>query len=94
MLCGQYREHFLDGSSKMRKPWRPWAPWRIIVRHAATAHRVELLPAATGSGEMPVWTIFLTGPRVREWGFHCKGGWRHWREFLNRDYGKPVRGCD
>jgi hypothetical protein len=43
----------------------------------------------------PVWTIFITGPKVREWGFHCRQGWRHWREFCNpMNSGEVGRGCE
>ena len=42
------------------------------------------------------WTLFLFGPTVRDWGFHCPNrGWVHWREFTAA--GKPGevgRGCD
>lgn len=31
--------------------------------------------------EKPVWTLILTGPRKRAWGFHCESGWRHWAVF-------------
>ena len=87
LLRDCYREHFLDGSVALRKPWRPWAFWRLTFRRPATAHRVELIDNA------PVWTLFLTGPRVREWGFHCPKGWRHWREFTHaRDAGQD--GCE
>jgi len=51
-----------------------------IFRTAKFAHQLTLVRG-------PVWTIFITGPRIREWGFYCKGGWRHWRVF-----GKS--GCD
>lgn len=30
---------------------------------------------------LPCWSLFITGSKIREWGFHCKTGWRHWREF-------------
>jgi hypothetical protein len=89
LLSGSYREHFLDGWIAIRKPWRPWAFWRLTFRRPATAHRVELID------DHPVWTLFLTGPRIREWGFHCPQGWRHWREFTDaRDKGQIGRGCD
>ena len=26
-------------------------------------------------------TLFLTGPKVREWGFLCPSGWKHWQDF-------------
>lgn len=57
-------------------------------RSAKFAHR---LVVPTG---VDVWTLFFTGPRIREWGFHCPQGWRPWREFVDqRDHGKVGRGC-
>lgn len=42
----------------------------------------------------PAVTIFITGPKVREWGFRCPQGWRHWKEFVSKhDEGKTVKGC-
>ena len=39
-------------------------------------------------------TIFMTGPRVREWGFHCPNGWRHWKDFVNQENkGEQGVGC-
>lgn len=29
----------------------------------------------------PVWTFFITGKWRRDWGFHCKDGWKYWRHF-------------
>lgn len=78
-----------DDSWFLRRPWRPWAPWRLIFRRASSAHRVELIANRT------VWTLFLTGPVIREWGFHCPGGWRHWKEFVaTREGGNQTgKGC-
>ncbi|MHB8425800.1 MAG: hypothetical protein ACYDB9_11750 [Gammaproteobacteria bacterium] len=42
---------------------------RLIFRRAVTVHRLEVV-------EGPVWTLFVTGPRMRAWGFHSSGGWR------------------
>jgi hypothetical protein len=45
------------------------------------------------------WTLFLVGPRVREWGFWCPGdggGERfvHWRDFTAGENGERVgKGC-
>lgn len=33
--------------------------------------------------EHPVWTLIVTGPRVREWGFLCANGWKQWRDFVH-----------
>lgn len=46
--------------------------------------------------EKPVWTIFITGPRVREWGFYCPKGWRLWKEYVSNGPGTSDigRGCE
>lgn len=31
-----------------------------------------------------VWTLFITGRKVREWGFHCESGWVHWKMFTSK----------
>lgn len=31
----------------------------------------------------PLWTIVLTGPKRRRWGFQTAAGWRYWREALD-----------
>jgi len=77
LLRGSYIEHCADGEQRIRHPWRPWAFWRVVARSATAAHRVELIDSR------PVWTLFLTGPVVREWGFHCEHGWVPWRKFVH-----------
>jgi hypothetical protein len=47
----------------------------ISLNPAKRAHRVELL-----AGD-ECWSLFLTGPRFREWGFYCKDGWKKWTDF-------------
>jgi hypothetical protein len=40
------------------------------------------------------WTLFITGPKIRKWGFHCPKGWLPWDKFVDpEDPGKPGRGC-
>lgn len=70
----------------------PFVPY---FRRADAPHRVVLRDAR------PVWTLWLRWPPIREWGFHCPRGWRHWKDFCNsRDYSTPGstsevgRGCD
>lgn len=31
---------------------------------------------------MPCWSLVVTGPPRRRWGFWCPKGWVHWKEFL------------
>jgi hypothetical protein len=89
LLIGSYREHTTSGVVKRRKPWRPWAFWRLTWRSATAAHRVELINGR------PVWTLFLTGPKVRTWGFHCPRGWIPWTEFVEDQPGGNAigKGC-
>lgn len=52
------------------------------------AHRIELHGG-------PCWTLFVTGPRYREWGFHCPAGWVHWKNFTAADDpGAIGKGCN
>jgi hypothetical protein len=37
---------------------------------------------------IPAWTLFITGPWQRTWGFICPQGWKSWREFLGVPYGQ------
>ena len=44
----------------------------------------------------PVITLFFTGPVWRHWGFHCRNGWGHWKDFVGfRDEHSNIvgRGC-
>ena len=68
---------------------------RPYFRFAKTAHRLEI---GRKRGELPiaepVWTLFITGPRFRDWGFLCRRGWIHWRKFTNADNpGEIGGGC-
>lgn len=45
-----------------------------VFRSAKHIHRLEL-------EEGPAWTVFLTGPVVRPWYFHCARGMVHHREY-------------
>lgn len=59
----------------------------IVFRRASAAHRLVI------DGQ-DAWTLFITGRKSREWGFHCPGGWRHWKEFTSpNDSSKVGRGC-
>jgi hypothetical protein len=58
------------------------------LRSAQYAHRLELKSNVA-------WTLFITGRRIREWGFHCPQGWRHWKDFTSGEHGETVgKGCD
>lgn len=59
-------------------------PGDFIFRAARYAHRLELLNDGYKNPPqaIPCWSLFITGPRIREWGFICPNGWRHWRDFI------------
>lgn len=82
VIKGRYVEHLPDGSAIMREAGS------VVHRKATDAHRLEILP-----GEECI-TLFMTGPKLREWGFHCPNGWVHWRDFTGGDNGEIVgAGC-
>ena len=80
-LAGQYVEQDDHG----RRTYRRGA---IRLRPATYRHRIELVE------QQPAWTLFVTGPRVREWGFHCPQGWRHWKDFVSKDGTEIGNGCN
>lgn len=83
VLEGRYFEHLADGSRHERA-----VGWSGS-REATDSHRLEVLPGEYAR------TLFFTGPKVREWGFHCPHGWRHWEAFTAGEHGELVgRGCD
>lgn len=60
----------------------------VIYRSTTYSHRLEI------ENGRPCWTLFVTGPKQREWGFLCPRGWRHWREFCKAENrGEVGQGC-
>ena len=68
------RTMYSAGSVRLIGPWK--------------AHRIELTTSVVerslGGGQVlwnrpkriPCWSLFITGPKVRTWGFHCLNGWK------------------
>mgnify|MGYP006950337616 CR=1 FL=1 len=54
--------------------WR--GPGSFRVSSADSFHRIELDPAVT------CWTLFMPGPKQREWGFVQRGKWIRHDEYL------------
>lgn len=52
-------------------------PGEFVFRHARSPHRIVVTPG------QPVWTLFLTGPRYRKWGFHLPGRWMYWKDYIS-----------
>lgn len=86
LLNGRYVEHTIAAGGINRRV--EYRAGDIKLRHARYAHRVELIDGQC-------WSLFITGPRLREWGFHCPLGWRHWKEFTaTEDSGQIGKGCE
>lgn len=87
LLAGEYTEHTIAAGGIHHRIRRRAGDMKL--RRPSAAHRIELHAG-------PCWTLFLTGPTVRSWGFHCAAGWRHWRLFTNpKDGGRTIgRGCE
>jgi hypothetical protein len=82
LLRGSYREITPRGEF-VRKAGS------FVFRRAKSLHRLVVDEGTH------VWSLFITGPVIREWGFECPKGWRPWREFVDaRDSGQIGRGCD
>lgn len=93
VLRGEYVEHTIDAGGIHRRAVRRAGD--VVFRRATRAHRVELRTDDNGTPK-PCTSLFLTGFRLREWGFHCpQQGWIHWRRFTNpTDRGATGKGCD
>lgn len=82
ILQGRLREHLEGGDTRILDQGD------TVYRSAEMAHRLELI------SPIPAETLFITGPRIREWGFHCPQGWRHWKDFVApTEHGQVGRGC-
>lgn len=101
VLRGGYFDITPGPDASYQRRW--YGPGAIVFRFARSSHRVELSRYWVSwrgvwypsDAEVPAWTLFLTGPRIREWGFHCPNGWRHWKEFTGGENGELVgKGCD
>ena len=58
----------------------------IKFRNASKPHRLELK-------SKECWSLFITGPVIREWGLHCPKGWVSWRKLADKD-GHVIHKCD
>ena len=86
LLDGSYIEHTISAGGVNRRVRR--VAGDVKLRTAGRAHRLELdCDCCT--------TLFLTGPRLRVWGFHCPKRWVPWQEFTSEDGNVSTvgRGC-
>jgi hypothetical protein len=86
LLDGAYVEHTIAAGGVQHAI--RYCACELKFRTAKSAHRVEITDG-------PTWSLFITGPAIRNWGFHCPKGWRRWQDFVSsRDAGSVGRGCD
>ena len=81
ILKGGYWEWIPIFDSVRRKTgeiqhWR--GPGHFRICSATSYHRIELDPNITA------WTLFMPGPKQREWGFLVKNQWVQWQEYLQQ----------
>lgn len=82
VIEGEYREHTEFGRVYHRQAGE------TVSRSAETLHRIELIDGR------PAVSLFMTGPKIREWGFACPQGWRHWTEFTTAHGNEVGKGCE
>lgn len=80
----------------------PWAAHRVELQKVLTKFNgdrdggpITLENMEAEMREIPTWSLFITGPRIKSWGFHCPSGWIDQKQFLQPgNYGDGNRGCD
>ena len=87
ILRGKYIEHTIAAGGIHHR--REYRAGQIKLRGPRSAHRIELHAGAA-------WTLFLTGPNVRTWGFHCPNeGWIPWQRFTAAADADAIgKGCE
>lgn len=96
LLLGSYIEHTVAAGGVQHTNVRLVGSLKCAGPKAA--HRVSLWRTLDGNPS-PCWTLFITGPRVRGWGFHCpEQGWIPFERFTRAGVdGKPGEigpGCE
>lgn len=73
-------------------------PFQFIFRKADQAHRIILYDNNINGvvSPKPTWSLFLTGPVIRKWGFYCPNKWVLWTDFVapTEEGNKVGKGCD
>lgn len=91
MVSGRLIEHYAKVHTVTKKQiitLRTLLKGQWVYRPASFAHRL-----VKPEQNEDVITVFITGPRIREWGFLCPQGWRHWKDFVGKNKGEVGRGC-
>lgn len=72
----EWRPQFNDQGHNICEIARWCGPGSIRWASARTYHRVQLDPA------VECWTLFMPGPKQRDWGFLVKNQWVQWEQYL------------
>ncbi len=70
------RGHYVEDTPQGR---RAHAEGAVLHRKAEDLHQLVLPEGRT------VWTLFIHGPRRKEWGFNVDGTWVKWTDYLDKD---------
>jgi len=79
------------GREDLGKGFRQWhivPRFLPVFRKATHAHALELI------SREPAWTLFITGPVIRPWYFHCPQGLVHHKQFTDATGNGIGKGCD
>lgn len=81
VLKGGYWEwipHF-DTVGRKTGEYQVWrGPGHFRISKANSFHRIELDPNITA------WTLFMPGPKQRDWGFLVRNKWIQWEQYLKQ----------
>lgn len=89
LLRGSYIEHTIAAGGIHHQ--KQYDAGSVRFHRATYAHRLEVIPGKNA------WTLFITGPKVRDWGFHCpQVGWVMWQKFCDMTTGGNTigKGCN
>ena len=97
MLRGEYTEYLGEDVSNTGMNGFPIHVRRkagsLVFRRAEHRHRVSLPKNPDGTPQ-PCWTLVLTGPKSRLWGFWCPQGFVPWYDFVEHTAtGNTGKGC-
>lgn len=89
LVNGKYLEHRGEGKKPM-----VCRDGDVIFRWGKSFHRIELFDKPWGFGAAKfeparVRSIFITGPRIRDWGFLKDGNFTPWKDFVRLFPGRP-----
>jgi hypothetical protein len=74
----EWRPQFNEQGQKIGEVARWCGPGSFRTARATTYHRIELDPAVT------CWTLFMPGPKQRDWGFLVRNVWVQWEQYLKQ----------